>query len=78
MQVIIHDAIEENARGLNPYSSEAPHAHTAAAGGSPMPPPPPAAAPDVTVQLERLEGMLQRGTITKAEFDAQKAKLLGL
>ena len=43
-----------------------------------MPPPPPAAAPDVTVQLERLEGMLQRGTITKAEFDAQKAKLLGL
>ena len=43
-----------------------------------MPPPPPTVAPDVTVQLERLEGMLQRGTITKAEFDAQKAKLLGL
>ena len=42
-----------------------------------MPPPPPTVAPDVTVQLERLEGMLQRGTITKAEFDAQKAKLLG-
>jgi uncharacterized membrane protein YdbT with pleckstrin-like domain len=32
---------------------------------------------DVTAQLERLEGMLQRGTLTQAEFDAQKAKLLG-
>jgi uncharacterized membrane protein YdbT with pleckstrin-like domain len=32
---------------------------------------------DVTEQLERLEGMLQRGTLTQDEFDAQKAKLLG-
>jgi uncharacterized membrane protein YdbT with pleckstrin-like domain len=34
---------------------------------------------DVSVaeQLERLEGLLQRGTLTRAEFDAQKAKLLG-
>jgi uncharacterized membrane protein YdbT with pleckstrin-like domain len=32
---------------------------------------------DVTAQLERLEGMLQRGTLTQAEFDAQKSKLLG-
>ena len=32
---------------------------------------------DVTVQLERLEGLLQRGTITQQEFDSQKAKLLG-
>jgi len=31
---------------------------------------------DVTEQLERLEGMLQRGTLTQEEFDAQKAKLL--
>jgi membrane protein YdbS with pleckstrin-like domain len=28
-------------------------------------------------QLEKLEGMLQRGTITQAEFDAQKRRLLG-
>jgi uncharacterized membrane protein YdbT with pleckstrin-like domain len=35
------------------------------------------AAPAVADQLERLEGMLQRGTLTQAEFDAQKAKLLG-
>lgn len=33
---------------------------------------------DVAGQLERLEGLLQRGTITQEEFDHQKAKLLGL
>ena len=46
-------------------------------GGSPVT----MAAPvpvDVAQQLERLEGMLQRGTLTQEEFDAQKRKLLGL
>ena len=32
---------------------------------------------DVAGQLERLEGLLERGTITQDEFDSQKAKLLG-
>lgn len=32
---------------------------------------------DVAGQLEKLEGMLQRGSLTQQEFDAQKAKLLG-
>jgi uncharacterized membrane protein YdbT with pleckstrin-like domain len=32
---------------------------------------------DVTEQLQRLEGMLQRGTLTQEEFDVQKARLLG-
>ena len=32
---------------------------------------------DVTEQLQRLEGMLQRGTLTQEEFDTQKARLLG-
>jgi membrane protein YdbS with pleckstrin-like domain len=77
VQVLIHDAIEENARGLGAYVGEMPGQPVAPAGGSPMPPPPPVVAPDVTAQLERLEGMLQRGTITKEEFDVQKAKLLG-
>ncbi len=37
----------------------------------------PAAQPlDVAEQLERLEGMLQRGTLTPDEFAAQKRKLL--
>jgi uncharacterized membrane protein YdbT with pleckstrin-like domain len=32
---------------------------------------------DVASQLEKLEGMLQRGTLSPAEFQAQKDKLLG-
>ncbi|MEX0846186.1 MAG: PH domain-containing protein [Ilumatobacteraceae bacterium] len=38
----------------------------------------PASAPaNVADQLERLEGMLQRGTLTPDEFELQKRKLLG-
>ncbi len=37
----------------------------------------PATGVDVAGQLERLEGMLQRGTLTQEEFDNQKRKLLG-
>jgi uncharacterized membrane protein YdbT with pleckstrin-like domain len=33
---------------------------------------------DVAAQLERFEGMLQRGTLTQDEFDAQKQRLLDL
>ena len=38
-----------------------------------------AAAPvtDVATQLEKLEAMLHRGSLSQAEFDAQKRKLLG-
>lgn len=36
-----------------------------------------AAPTDVATQLEKLEGLLTRGTISQAEFDAQKAHLLG-
>ncbi len=32
---------------------------------------------DVATQLEKLEGMLERGTLSRAEFEAQKTKLLG-
>jgi uncharacterized membrane protein YdbT with pleckstrin-like domain len=32
---------------------------------------------DVAGQLERLEGMLERGTLTQEEFDQQKRRLLG-
>jgi hypothetical protein len=32
---------------------------------------------DVVDQIERLEGLLQRGSISQEEFDAQKRKLLG-
>ena len=38
-----------------------------------------AAAPAVNVadQLERLEGLLERGSITEEEFEQQKRRLLG-
>jgi uncharacterized membrane protein YdbT with pleckstrin-like domain len=36
-----------------------------------------AATTDVAGQLERLEGMLHRGTLTQEEFDNQKRRLLG-
>ncbi len=32
---------------------------------------------DVATQLEKLEGLLQRGSLSRDEFDAQKRKLLG-
>jgi len=38
---------------------------------------PTASSVDVADQLERLEGMLQRGTLTAEEFESQKRKLLG-
>jgi len=34
-------------------------------------------ASPVVTQLDRLEAMLMRGSITKAEFNVQKRKLLG-
>lgn len=37
----------------------------------------PAPESDVASQLVKLEGMLQRGTLTQEEFDAQKRRLLG-
>jgi uncharacterized membrane protein YdbT with pleckstrin-like domain len=42
--------------------------------GAPMAPP---AAPDLVGQLERLEQLYHRGSLTQAEWEAQKAKLLG-
>lgn len=35
------------------------------------------AVSDVATQLEKLEGMLERGTLSQEEFDDQKRKLLG-
>jgi len=39
---------------------------------------PSAATLSVPEQLERLEGLLQRGSITPEEFESQKRKLLDL
>jgi hypothetical protein len=32
---------------------------------------------DVATQLEKLEGLLHRGSITQEEFDREKRRLLG-
>lgn len=40
-------------------------------GSSPTP-----AAPDMASQLEKLEGLLQRGSLSQEEFDTQKRRLL--
>jgi uncharacterized membrane protein YdbT with pleckstrin-like domain len=37
----------------------------------------PVSALDTATQLEKLEGMLQRGTLTRDEFDLEKRRLLG-
>jgi uncharacterized membrane protein YdbT with pleckstrin-like domain len=37
----------------------------------------PPAEGDVASQLEKLEGLLERGTISRAEFEAEKGRLLG-
>jgi hypothetical protein len=71
IQKLIHAQIDLNneaGRGrAQPSSDLAP----------PPPPPAPAAAMvDVPGQLERLEGLLHRGSITRAEYEAQKAKIL--
>jgi uncharacterized membrane protein YdbT with pleckstrin-like domain len=36
-----------------------------------------AAVSDVATQLEKLEGLLHRGSITQEEFDREKRRLLG-
>jgi uncharacterized membrane protein YdbT with pleckstrin-like domain len=48
----------------------------AAAGGVANPTAAPAVT-DVATQLEKLEGLLQRGSISQEEFDQQKKKLFG-
>jgi uncharacterized membrane protein YdbT with pleckstrin-like domain len=63
VQNMIHSQMEQVARRRGGYA--APAAAAAAAGAT------------VPEQLERLEGLLQRGSITQEEFDAQKRKLLG-
>jgi membrane protein YdbS with pleckstrin-like domain len=75
VQIVLHDAIEENASGITASAGEMPYrpAPQVATPSTPLPPPP----PDVASQLERLEGLLQRGSITREEFDTQKQRLLG-
>jgi len=67
VQNLIHSQVEAKLRTRGTYSG-------AAAGGGFAPPTPPV---DVADQLERLEGLLQRGSLSQEEFDLQKQRLLG-
>jgi uncharacterized membrane protein YdbT with pleckstrin-like domain len=62
VQNLIHAQVEHAVRRRAGYSAGS---AAPVAGGS------------VPEQLERLEGLLQRGSITPEEFEAQKRKLLG-
>jgi hypothetical protein len=63
VQNLVHAQVESLIQHRAEYRSASP-----SAGAGPV---------DVAAQLERLEGMLTRGTLTQEEFDAQKRKLLG-
>jgi hypothetical protein len=49
----------------------------APAPAAPPPPPPAAAAPDPIGQLTQLAALRDSGALTEAEFETQKARLLG-
>jgi len=58
--------------------AQAAQAAQAAPAEAPAPPPPPAAAaPDPIEQLTKLAALKDSGALTEAEFEAQKAKILG-
>jgi hypothetical protein len=44
---------------------------------APAPPPAPAAVPDTLTQLQQLADLKAQGILTDAEFEAQKARILG-
>ena len=54
----------------------APPPRSAAHAAAPPPPRPPAPA-SVADEIAKLETLFQKGTITQAQFEAQKQKLLG-
>jgi uncharacterized membrane protein YdbT with pleckstrin-like domain len=70
VQNLIHSEMEAHAKRRAAY------ANPGTEQGSDFAPPPPPQV-DVPAQLEKLEGMLQRGTLTPEEFQAQKQRLLG-
>lgn len=53
--------------------------HLAREGGSPVavPPPPPSASAAPATEIAQAKALLDAGTISQAEFDALKARLLG-
>jgi membrane protease subunit (stomatin/prohibitin family) len=61
----------------NKQAAQAQAAEAQQAQAAAPPPAPAAAAPDTIAQLTQLAALKDSGALTQAEFDAEKAKLLG-
>jgi hypothetical protein len=61
----------------NKQAAQAQEAAPAEAPAAPPAPEPAAAAPDPIEQLTQLAALKDSGALTEAEFEAQKAKILG-
>jgi Short C-terminal domain len=61
----------------NKQAAQAQQAEPAPAAPAPGPAPAAAAAPDPIAQLTQLAALKDSGALTEAEFDAEKAKILG-
>lgn len=73
----VREAVEEVfARTRNEFSKSTTSSTTAAQTQQPLPQP--AMQEDTMAQLERLGALMEKGLLSKEEFDAQKKKLLGL
>ena len=82
IQRIIHEQIEHyRQRGMGMEDLVAPPPRPAAYAAAPPPPAAPAPAPPAPVsvadEIAKLETLFQKGTITQAQFESQKQKLLG-
>ena len=75
IQRIIHEQIEQYRQRRQTFAADPPpRAYTPPAPQAPAPSPGPASVAD---EIAKLETLYQRGTITQAQFEAQKQRLLG-
>ena len=75
--VVAGTAAAVGAHAANKQAANAAQAAPAPAAPEPAPAPAPAAAPDSIAQLTQLAALRDSGALTQAEFDAEKAKILG-
>ncbi len=72
LQAAVMKAMSEGQATNMPPGMMVPGGTGALPGGAPTP-----SAPDPIEQLEKLNELRKSGALTQAEFDAQKAKILG-
>jgi len=75
--VVAGTAAAVGAHAANKRAANAAQDAPAPAAPEPAPAPAPAAAADPIAQLTQLAALKDSGALTQAEFDAEKAKLLG-